>query len=270
MWSCALAAILAGQGAYALEDRAAAQWNADFTSLQTDFGGIKATYPEAMTDGAYPAAGGPIAVTISSVWPVVFVHARFVTDMATWPPEYRTSALDLVTMYIGDASRYQDTLRKYVLEAAFDRPPEFLEEARDPHNFSLVESLRGKPIKYRSTSSAGFGAADYTVVNVATLGLSQDGRTVISFGDPESISDHLRDRKLVIGIHDDGDYLYFDIRAICLCKERWLFQDEMMNRIGQTMNYIGEQLSEKLRVPPSRETIEKYLEYVRTTDVTSN
>jgi hypothetical protein len=256
--------------AQALKDHAEAKWNDDFSELEVDFGGVKATFPDAMSEGSYPAPGAPIQVTVSSVWPVVYVHGRFVCDMSTCPPEYRPTALDLVTMYSGDANHYQQTFGKYVLKAEYERPPEFLKEAENPLEFKLVEALRGKPVTYKSTSSAGFGAADYTVVNVSTLGLSDDKRTVISFGDPEKITDHLRDRKLVIGILDDGNNLYFDIRAICLCKDRWLFRDEMLRRIGETMNYVGDRLYSDFHVAPTKEQIEAYLEQARTTNVSAN
>jgi hypothetical protein len=259
-----LAVLLIPCAARALEDRAEAQWKDDFSILETDFGGIKANYQDAMLEGQFPAPGQPIEIVVSSVWPVVIVRGRFTTDMAAWPQEYRSSALDLVLMYVADASHYKESFGKYLINATFEQPPEFLEEAKDPHNYKLVENLRGKPIKYTSTSSAGIGAADYTVVNIATFGLSQDGRTVMYYGDPESISDHLRDRKLVIAVLDDGNRLHFEIRAACLCKDRWLFKDEMLRRIGETMKYVGERLYSGFKVPPTKEEIDKYLEGVRT------
>ena len=265
----ALAVIVAAGPARALKDSAEAKWAGDFSGLYTDFGGITASYEEIMAQGEFPAPGEPIVIAISSVWPVVFVHGRFATDTTNWPADYRSSALDLAVMYASDASHYQQTFGRYLLKATFDRPPEFLKEAEDPHHYDLIKELRGKPIKYQSTSSAGIGAANYTVVSISTIGLSEDGRTVIIYSDPESISDHLRDRKLVIGIYDDGNLLHFDIRGICLCKDRWLFRDEMLKRIAQTMTYIGHQMYEEFCDAPSEAKIKSYLESVRTTGVTS-
>jgi hypothetical protein len=262
----ALVALLVPGPARALKDFAAAEWAEDYSGLSTDFGGIAASYEEVMSQGRFPQPGEPIVIAISSVWPVVFVHARFATDTTNWPADYRSSALDLALMYACDASHYQETFGRYLLKATFDRPPEFVKEAEDPHNYKLVEALRGKPIKYQSTASAGIGAADYTVVSVSTIGLSEDGRTVIVYSDPESISEHLRDRKLVIGIfHHTDSVLYFDIRGICLCRERWLFRDEMLHRIGATMTYIGHQMHKEFCDAPSLEAIEDYLADVRRT-----
>lgn len=243
------------------------QWNDDYTSLSFNYLGEPGSFAESIKSGSYPSPGSPPDIQFYKSFPVVAIRAKWTASTAGWPKEYRGDALDYVIMRSADADFYHEIYPKIIADSKITVPPEFVKEANAHRDFSLVEALRGKDMKYQITAMGGFGAKDYQIDTTITLGLSSDNKTAFFTDTPSYISDYLKTREYVFAAHDAGDHIRFDILVFCLCKPTWL-KGETMKRVESSSRYLIDRMYKLLSDAPTQKEIDQMNELMKKADLT--
>jgi len=238
------------------------KWGADYESLSFNFLGREHHYPEDAIKGKFPPIGKKPEFEFTEEWPVVAMRARWSITTKGWPEEYRPEAIDLILMYACDAQLYEYIYPDSIKSSKFTFPPEFLKEAEGA-GYRLAEVMRGKEVGYEVIARGGFGAHDYKIKTKIRIGLSQDGKTVFYFDQPEYISDYLKSREFLFAGYDGGDVMHFEIRMFCICSPRNFFRGEAMKRVKENGQYFVERLYGELDDAPTKEEIEEYLKAVK-------
>ena len=243
------------------------QWNDDYTELSFNYLGQPGSFAESIRSGSYPPPGAPPEIKFHKSFPVVAIRARWTASTDNWPKEYRADALDYIIMRSADADFYHEIYPKIIADSKITVPPEFVKEAGDHGNFSLVEALRGKDLKYQIRAKGGFGAKDYQIDTTITLGLSSDKATAFFTDEPSYISDYLKTREYVFAAHDADDHIRFDILVFCLCKPTWL-KGETMKRVEDSSSYLINRMYQLLSDAPTQKEIDLMNELMKKADLT--
>ena len=239
------------------------RWADDSRALSFEYLGHKCRYPGDMEAGDFPPPGAPPVFQFEKEWPVVTMRVRWTASVEGWPEKYRENAVDLILLFACNAQLYENIYPELIKTSRITHPPEIHEEAREPGNFKLAETLRGKEIGYTATMKAGAGSADYTIKTRIRIGLSADGKTVFYYDRPDYISDYLERKDYFFAARDAGDRIYFESRMLCVCAPRRTFKGMMMNRVEASGKYFVERLYKHLDDAPTAAEIEGFLDKVR-------
>ena len=251
------------QTAKARDEQPKITWDKEYRAVRFAWLGYTGQYPDDLAKGEFPPPGEEPQIKITKEWPIVAIRARWTTSTKNWPAKYRSQALDLVLMYASNAELYHTVFPKTIKASHFAYPPEYIKEAQDPHANNLVDILRGKEVAYQITAKAGTGLPDYTIKTKIRLGVSKDEKTVFYSDLPEYISRYLTQRLVFFAVRDVGQSLYFEVRALALCKPRRLFKGATLDVVEKDTRYMLERFHAKLGYAPTKEKIEAFLKSIK-------
>ena len=260
---CVLIGFIAIQVAGGTNNETKITWDKKYQGVSFDWLGQKRRYPDDIIRGKFPAPGKKPQIEIKKEWPIVTISARWTTSTKDWPAKYRSQALSLILIYASDAELYHAIFPETIKVSHFTYPPQYLKEAQDSNAQSLADVLRGKEVAYEITAKAGTVLPDYTIKSKIRLGVSKDKKTVFYCDQAEYISKYLTQRLIFFTVRDAGESLQFEVRAICLCKPRWLFKGTTLDHVEKDMRYMIENFYAKLGHSPTEKQIESFLKLVK-------
>ncbi|MHC4562766.1 MAG: hypothetical protein ACYS8X_08360 [Planctomycetota bacterium] len=238
------------------------QWAEGHRALQFVFRGNALEYPHGVTTGEFPAADQPPEVDIESGWPLTTYHARWTVSTKDWPAEHRANALDLILLRACDADVFDEIYPEAVSSSHVTSRPELVKGLPPSGACRLAEAMRGGQVGYELVAPGGFGAKDAVITTTITVGFSEDGKTLMYYDDPVSITENLLDRGILFAAHDAGDHIRFEIRGHYISAPRRLFRDEALSRTKKTMAYLIQQMYEYFSAAPTDDEIASYLKLV--------